>query len=466
MAEVENEMRDNIFSRDSPPYFHMHADSTDTLGVGGEMVLVWNKTQLNNQKFIEDNSRMIWIHGLLYLLLVLLFFVLKSECSKVDLSGIRTFQFFNHFVRYPYVSALIFGLFLSFWIYQNRPVILNEQLMLLTTIPIVALLSGLYRSVFRLALLTVGVLFFMEQIQYFISGHAVLQRNLMMLESVTGLIISVYLSIPKSGFIPQERTKNWLLVKLFPLIPLLFLFAIYQNIQGSVQFSRMIISVLIKCSTVGVVLYSVVMFVQGFVELVVASEFGKKIHTVRDKSELLMRWSKLILGVWAVYTFFKVLLNQMRLDVSFMLWWNEAMEYGWEFGDASLTIGTLVDFILILIVFTVIANVSRHLLETELLPRFNMKKGVPMAIGVVVRYSILVLGFFMAVAAAGINLDKLGFLAGALGVGIGFGLQNVVNNFVSGLILVFERPIHIDDVITAGETEGIVKEVGIRASKI
>jgi small-conductance mechanosensitive channel len=70
------------------------------------------------------------------------------------------------------------------------------------------------------------------------------------------------------------------------------------------------------------------------------------------------------------------------------------------------------------------------------------------------------------VAAAGIGLDKLGFILGALSVGIGFGLQSVVGNFVSGLILVFERPVRVDDVITSGTVEGTIVEIGIRASRI
>ena len=108
----------------------------------------------------------------------------------------------------------------------------------------------------------------------------------------------------------------------------------------------------------------------------------------------------------------------------------------------------------------------KDLLSIEILPRLNLKKGVPMAAGSITRYIILVLGFLMAVAAAGISLDKLGFMAGALGVGIGFGLQNVVGNFVSGLILIFERPVRVDDVISSGTVEGTIVEIGIRASRI
>ena len=83
-----------------------------------------------------------------------------------------------------------------------------------------------------------------------------------------------------------------------------------------------------------------------------------------------------------------------------------------------------------------------------------------------IRLTIWTLGFCIAVAAAGIPLDKLSLMLGALGVGIGFGLQNIVNNLVSGVILAFERPIQVGDLIEVGGKQGVVKEIGVRSSKI
>ncbi|MBV8586500.1 MAG: mechanosensitive ion channel [Verrucomicrobia bacterium] len=79
-------------------------------------------------------------------------------------------------------------------------------------------------------------------------------------------------------------------------------------------------------------------------------------------------------------------------------------------------------------------------------------------------YTILLIGFLVALGALGIDLTKVTILAGAFSVGIGFGLQNVINNFVSGLILLFERPIKVGDVIEVGGNMGEVRRIGIRAS--
>ena len=89
-----------------------------------------------------------------------------------------------------------------------------------------------------------------------------------------------------------------------------------------------------------------------------------------------------------------------------------------------------------------------------------------MAMGVMGKYFILLIGFFLAIASTGFDLSKMSILAGALGVGVGFGLQNLVANFVSGLILIFERPILVGDIIEAEGVEGQVTQIGIRASKM
>jgi small-conductance mechanosensitive channel len=81
-------------------------------------------------------------------------------------------------------------------------------------------------------------------------------------------------------------------------------------------------------------------------------------------------------------------------------------------------------------------------------------------------YAILIVGFFAGVGLLGFDLSKLTILAGAFSVGLGFGLQNIINNFVSGLILLFERPIKVGDVIQLDTTEGYVEQIGIRASVI
>ena len=98
--------------------------------------------------------------------------------------------------------------------------------------------------------------------------------------------------------------------------------------------------------------------------------------------------------------------------------------------------------------------------------RLDLERGVPMAISSITSYTLVTFGIFLALSQLGLNFASLGLLAGALGVGIGFGLQSIINNFLSGLILVFERPITEGDIVKIQLDEGEVIRIGTRATTL
>ena len=95
-----------------------------------------------------------------------------------------------------------------------------------------------------------------------------------------------------------------------------------------------------------------------------------------------------------------------------------------------------------------------------------MERGAREAVATISGYLGVALALFVSLSITGVEFGKLAIIAGALSVGIGFGLQNIVNNFVSGLILLFERPIKTGDWIVVGNTEGYVKKISIRSTQI
>ena len=113
-----------------------------------------------------------------------------------------------------------------------------------------------------------------------------------------------------------------------------------------------------------------------------------------------------------------------------------------------------------------LARGIRFVLREELLSRLRLSRGVPEMISTSFYYVSLLLVFLMTLAAAGVQLDKLTVLTGAFGVGVGFGMQNIIANFVSGLVLQFERPIRIGDVLEVGTITGEVQRIGIRSSLV
>lgn len=111
-----------------------------------------------------------------------------------------------------------------------------------------------------------------------------------------------------------------------------------------------------------------------------------------------------------------------------------------------------------------LARLSQYVLELDVFPRFQLERGVDYTLSTLIRYMILLVGVLFGLAAVGVDTTKFTIVAGELGGGIGFGLQNIVNNFVSGLILLFERPIKVGDLIQVNERVGMLKQVGLRAS--
>jgi small-conductance mechanosensitive channel len=135
-------------------------------------------------------------------------------------------------------------------------------------------------------------------------------------------------------------------------------------------------------------------------------------------------------------------------------------------GDVTITFSAVLAALVVVVVTWLVTKVVRFILDHEILPRLNLRMGVPIAISTIVGYVLVVTGFVLAMAALGIDLTKVTLLAGAVGVGVGLGLQNVVNNFASGLILMLERPINVGDQIDVGGVVGEVKRIGVRSSTI
>ena len=130
---------------------------------------------------------------------------------------------------------------------------------------------------------------------------------------------------------------------------------------------------------------------------------------------------------------------------------------------------SLVDIIVGLTLFAAIVSLTRLLqrgLERHLLPNLSVDTGVRDALKTGVGYVGFVIAVLIGVSALGLDLSNLALIAGALSVGLGFGLQNVVNNFVSGLILLVERPIKAGDWVIVGGHEGTVKKVNVRSTEI
>jgi potassium-dependent mechanosensitive channel len=134
--------------------------------------------------------------------------------------------------------------------------------------------------------------------------------------------------------------------------------------------------------------------------------------------------------------------------------------------SVHISLGAVVAFVLTIWITLLLSRFLRFVLKEEVYDRFHLARGPAYAVSTLVHYVVLLVGFYIAIAALGADMTKFAILAGAFGVGAGFGLQNIFNNFFSGLILLFERPVQVGDLIQVGDQTGVVRRIGIRASII
>ncbi|MGD2134929.1 MAG: mechanosensitive ion channel [Gemmatimonadales bacterium] len=135
-------------------------------------------------------------------------------------------------------------------------------------------------------------------------------------------------------------------------------------------------------------------------------------------------------------------------------------------GDTEITLWTLIYLLALTVLLIFVSGRLKQWLAHSLLKRYDIAEGARVAIATLVRYCVVALGFIVIVQSSGIDLSALTVLAGALGVGLGFGLQNIINNFESGLIILFERPIKIGDRVDVGNLRGNVVDIRARATTI
>lgn len=137
-----------------------------------------------------------------------------------------------------------------------------------------------------------------------------------------------------------------------------------------------------------------------------------------------------------------------------------------QIGQSPITLGAVLQALLILLVTYLVIKATLKGLERAQRNRPNFAKSHQFVLGRILLYTFGTLGTLMSLASLGLDLDKLTLIAGALSVGIGFGLQQTIHNFVSGVILVFERSVRVGDWVVVGQTEGIVNKINLRSTQI
>jgi len=135
-------------------------------------------------------------------------------------------------------------------------------------------------------------------------------------------------------------------------------------------------------------------------------------------------------------------------------------------GGSEISVSSAVKLVVFSLVLQWLAGRVRRWTVERALNRSHLDPGTRQAVGSIVHYTVLVVGVVLILQNAGLDLTAFSVVAGAVGVGVGFGLQNIISNFVSGLIIMLERPIKVGDRVEVGGIEGVVKDIGARRTTI
>lgn len=146
---------------------------------------------------------------------------------------------------------------------------------------------------------------------------------------------------------------------------------------------------------------------------------------------------------------------------------NEILQFPlFEFGKVEFSAWHIIKLVIAILILGWLSKRLNNFLVNRVLVRYNDDIGVRQAMGTIARYIFFIIGLFVVIHASGIDLSGLALLGGALGVGIGFGLQNITNNFVSGVVILLERPVKVGDRIEVGGTSGDVVNISARATTV
>lgn len=146
--------------------------------------------------------------------------------------------------------------------------------------------------------------------------------------------------------------------------------------------------------------------------------------------------------------------------------WFKALFFGLEVGQFRISLARILLGVLLFIALLFATRLCQRWLRERALQQTRMDPGIVNSIDTVIGYVGIALAALLSVSYAGLDITNLAIVAGALSVGIGFGLQSIVNNFVSGLILLIERPIKVGDRIVVGDQQGLVRRISVRATEI
>ena len=398
-------------------------------------------------------------HIAIFVVLSLLLLAARRQVGQREESVARTSHataVFDH----VFAAALLATLMIALAPASPVPVTVKRLFQIAALVPIIVLTRRVVLPTFVPVLYALAILFATDTVRRAVAGEPPMGQGILVLEAVAGIIVLVWLWIRGARKVSTLRR----MVAAFVLFSLAI--GLVAAVFGFLRLARLVIPGVFIGGALGIELYASVQVAMGVVAYAFRVWPLRLLHMVQNHRELLeRRIYRLMLwlagGGW------------LARYLDYLGLWDPAWSMAADFlntklerGSISISVGDVGAFAVTLVGTYLLSAFIRFVLEEDVYPRARIATGQSYAVSSLLNYAVLTIGFMVALGVLGMDLTKITVLASAVGIGIGFGLQDVVNNFVSGLILLFERPIHVGDTVQVGNLQGRVRRIGIRASVV
>jgi potassium-dependent mechanosensitive channel len=366
---------------------------------------------------------------------------------------------------HPWSVALLVTLLTTVGIVNTAPTGVSFVVCLLYLLPVLRLLPALIEPQMRKVLYAICAFYVLQWAHLVLQLGAVFKREAFALAVLTAVITFAWLIRPSQLKIDAASTwQRKLFIYCLRLGLVLLAVSLFANILGFVSLGQIVGAGTLFSGFIFALIYTVVRVLESALATVVGSDWFQSLPGSR--AQVADRWGRRILISSAILLWLNNSLHLFTVHEIVLDAIKSAFEYPLGFGKIHFTLGGILALVFVLVFGYVVANIAKFLLEEVILPRLSLRSGLTYAISRVTYYILLVGIFFAALTNAGVDLTKFTLITGALGLGIGFGLQNIVNNFASGLIILFERPFRIGDSVEVGGVTGTISRIGARSTTL
>jgi potassium-dependent mechanosensitive channel len=407
-----------------------------------------------------------WIH------LGLLIFLLGAFASlarrvrawtddKPDLA--RPLTVFQH----PFAAALVLAILAGPWLYPDAPAELRELFGLLLILPLLRVLPLVVAPALHGALYLLAGLYLLLRLNALLGVGTALERYGLLLLTAAAAASVAWIFRPNGPAAQLDAGRLWSAARLAARFGLVVLAAaLLANIGGLVSLSGLLTNGVVSSAFVAIVLFAGVVVTRAAIIALFQTHLMQRLNLVRWHGAAVDHWMMRILPLVALAVWVLTTTRLFRIEEALGRFLSSILFSSATIGTVEISLGDILGFALAIWVGVMVSRFLRFVLSVDVFPRVVLPRGVAATISMLVSYLVLGIAFVLAVAAAGIQLDRFALIVGALSVGIGFGLQNIVNNFVSGLILAFERPVQSGDTVQFSSMFGKVTRIGVRSSTV